>query len=91
MNTYYTYYNTLAMFQMGGDRWKKWNGTVRDLLIRSQRNEPGTCFDGSWDAGVHFSAKETGRPLSTALNTLSLQVYYRYAQMKGHDAGAKAR
>lgn len=91
MNNYYSYYNTLSMFQLGGERWQKWNGTVRDLLVNAQRNEPNSCFDGSWDPGLHYSAKETGRPLATALNTLSLQVYYRYALVKGHDVGAGAK
>ena len=87
MNNYYVYYDTLGMFQMGGDRWTTWNNTVRDLLVNNQRTGPG-CFDGSWDPGVHYSAKETGRPLATALNCLSLEVYYRYAQLKGHAVGA---
>ena len=88
MNNYYSYYNTLSMFQLGGPRWQKWNSTVRDLLVNSQIQAPGSCPDGSWNPGVHYSAEETGRPLATALNILSLEVYYRYAQVKGHDVGA---
>jgi hypothetical protein len=77
-NFYYVYYNTLTMFQMGGDRWEKWNRTVRDLLVGSQRKGDG-CFDGSWNpADGKFIGFENGRILTTAYGCLSLEVYYRY-------------
>ena len=31
-NNYYLYYNTLGMFQVGGERWEKWAKQVLTLL-----------------------------------------------------------
>ena len=79
-NTYYMYYNTMGIFQMGGDRWTKWNASVRDLLVNAQK-KTADCFDGSWDAGG-TAHSGISRVLSTAYCTLALEVYYRYAQVK---------
>ncbi|MHC5067959.1 MAG: prenyltransferase/squalene oxidase repeat-containing protein [Planctomycetota bacterium] len=86
-DTYYMYYNTLAVFMAGGDVWKKWNSSVRDIMVKSQRNTED-CFDGSWDpqgAGAH-SIQDVGRLLVTAYCCLSLEVYYRYMPV---EAGKK--
>ena len=81
-NTYYNYYNTMAIFQMGGDRWTKWNAVMRDKLVNTQKKTTD-CLDGSWDwTKDDFTGGECGRVLTTAYNTLSLEVYYRYAQVK---------
>ena len=75
---YYTFYNgTLAMFQAGGQSWKRWNDVVRDSLVDRQCDEDEGCRRGSWDATGQWSP-EGGRVYSTALAVLTLEVYYRY-------------
>ncbi len=82
-NAYYMYYNTLTIFQVGGDKWKTFNTKVRDLLVKAQRKGDG-CFDGSWDYGNGtFTGSEYGRVLTTAYCTLDLEVYYRYVKVGG--------
>lgn len=83
-NTYYLYYNTLALFMADGDqeeskRWHTWNKKVlHTLLVDAQHKDEG-CLNGSWDwGGTVFHGHRTGRILSTAYCCLSLEVYYRY-------------
>jgi hypothetical protein len=75
---FYTWYNcTLAMFQAGGEPWKRWNDVLRDHLVALQYREPESCANGSWDPDGRWSP-QGGRVYSTALAVLTLEVYYRY-------------
>lgn len=63
---YYTlYYEAQAMYQVGGDYWKKWYTEVSSILLRKQRG------DGSWQDSV-------GNAYATAMACLVLQVPYGY-------------
>lgn len=75
LNFYYWYYGTLAMHHHGGPQWETWNVTVRDLLVAEQRNSGPLA--GSWDPRDIWGGYG-GRMYSTAIATLSLEVYYRY-------------
>jgi len=77
---YYWYYGTYAMFQMGGDAWKKWNLSMKPAVLESQRHDGSS--KGSWDP-VGPWGYSGGRVYSTALMVLCLEVYFRYAQVLG--------
>jgi len=85
---YYWYYGTLAMFQMGGKSWKQWNAKMKAALLPNQRKGgpvDGSLqdVDGSWDP-VSWLCRHSGtRVYTTAVNALSLEVYYRYLPMYG--------
>ncbi len=74
LNLYYWYYGTLAMHQYGGNPWEQWNAAVRDTLISLQVSDGENA--GSWDPDGPWG-RYGGRLYSTALATLTLEVYYR--------------
>ncbi|MEQ9408325.1 MAG: prenyltransferase/squalene oxidase repeat-containing protein [Fuerstiella sp.] len=74
LNFYYWYYGTLAMYQYGGKPWEDWNRVVRDTLVGEQRRDGE--YAGSWDPNGPWG-QYGGRLYSTAIATLTLEVYYR--------------
>lgn len=77
---YYFYYGTLAMYQMQGDAWKKWQGPLHERILSRQRTSGDMA--GSWDPDTRWG-NYGGRVYSTALATLSLEVYFRYLPIYG--------
>lgn len=75
LNFYYWYYGTLAVYQYGGEPWKKWNESLRDMLVDEQRALGKDR--GSWDPKDRWGGYG-GRVYSTALSALILEVYYRF-------------
>ena len=74
-NFYYWYYATLAMHQLQGAHWRRWNEALRPTLLDSQlKTGPMT---GSWDPDTVWGGYG-GRVYSTAMATLCLEVYYRF-------------
>lgn len=75
-NLYFWYYGTLALFRHGGPEWQQWNEALQETLL------PAQLGDGSW-APISLYADYAGddnrdRSYTTALNVLTLEVYYRY-------------
>ncbi|MFM7318993.1 MAG: hypothetical protein ACKO5E_18765 [bacterium] len=78
-NLYYWYYGTLAMYQQGGPDWEKWNGLVRDRIVKKQKTDGHKS--GSWDPDDSQWGTYGGRIYCTALATLTLEVYYRFLRL----------
>jgi len=74
-NFYYWYYGTLAMFQVGGEAWQRWNQALRHTLVTKQRRDHP--WEGSWDP-ICIWGGYGGRVYTTALAILCLETYYRY-------------
>jgi hypothetical protein len=83
---YYWYYGTVAMFQLGGEPWERWNHRLRDILLPLQDREKsaagrkGHSF-GSWQPyGKDWGrwGRMGGRVYSTAVAVLTLEIYYRH-------------
>ena len=77
---YYWYYGTYAMFQMGGNHWRAWEKAMEKAVVESQRRDGDE--KGSWDP-IGPWGYAGGRVYSTALMTLSLEVYFRYSRVLG--------
>ena len=82
VDMYYWYYATYAMFQYGGHNWRKWNDAMKKAISDTQR--VGGCADGSWDP-VGKWGMVGGRIYATAINALTLEIYYRYAKIRDMD------
>lgn len=82
---YYWYYGSLALYQFDGpdsprkdgSLWKRWNEAMLKTLTGEQRKAGAGCALGSWDSDDRWGFAG-GRVYATAINTLTLEVYYRY-------------
>jgi len=74
-NLYYWYYGTLGMYYLQGVHWEQWNHALQKTLVASQQKRGPLA--GSWDPDTVWGGYG-GRVYTTAIATLSLEVYYRY-------------
>ena len=82
------YYEAQAMMNRGGEEWKQYNAIFRDQLLKNQNS------DGSWKSPgggqpIRAVAPEfvSNVHYRTCLNTLMLEVYYRF--LPGTGVGSK--
>jgi hypothetical protein len=77
-NMYYVYHATQVLHNMNNREWDTWNRRVRDLLVKSQNCDNGSCANGSWDPAGDQWGHSGGRLMMTSLATLTLETYFRY-------------
>jgi hypothetical protein len=78
---YYWYYASLAMFQLESGRgalWGVFNQAMKKALVPFQEGDGAGCRRGSWNPAVDRWGSVGGRVYATAINVLTLEVYYRY-------------
>jgi hypothetical protein len=86
---YYWYYASLALFQYDGPKgpfWAKWNEPMKNAIVPNQKTASHGCENGSWDPAADRWGFEGGRVYAAAINCLTLEVYYRYANVFGGSA-----
>jgi hypothetical protein len=86
---YYWYYASLALFQYDGPEgpmWSKWNEPMKNAIVPHQKGRADGCRAGSWDPQDDRWGFEGGRVYAAAINALTLEVYYRYANVFGGGA-----
>ena len=89
---YYWYYAALALNQFDGpdsprktnEYWGRWNAAMKDALLglQDQSSARDVCARGGWLVDDRWS-HAGGALYNTAINTLTLQVYYRYENAFG--------
>jgi hypothetical protein len=71
---YSFYYDTIAMFNAGGQQWKDWLKVYEPVLIRAQHTE------GFWQSNKHHGQGTDldGRILTTCFALQQLEVFYKF-------------
>ena len=85
LDYYYWYYGSLALYQFDGPEsprrdgslWKRWNQAMLAALVGHQKKTGAGCQLGSWGGDDRWGFAG-GRLYATAINTLTMEVYYRY-------------
>ncbi len=75
-STYYNYYATQVLKQVGGQEWDSWNVRMRNQLLTTQTTTGHAAGSWFWEDG--HSTASGGRFYTTCMATMMLEVYYRY-------------
>jgi hypothetical protein len=74
--SYYWYYGSLAMYQMGGSFWRRWSRPLLTDGIPNTQVRGDVCERGSW--GCDNMDSIGGRVYTTCMCVLTLETFYRY-------------
>jgi hypothetical protein len=85
----YNFYATMFMHIYPGVEWDDWSRAKRKMLVDSQVKADESCANGSWFNADDPRAAKGGRLFQTSMNTLTLEVYYRYLPLFKTDAESK--
>jgi hypothetical protein len=86
-SSYYWYSATLCLFHLGGKRWEAWNHFLKLEVLPLQSLAPHE--EGSWAPDPNLLGSMGGRIYTTAMNVLTLEIYYRYPPLYAY--GGKGR
>jgi len=95
---YYWYYGSLALNQLDGPDspkrtnkyWGPWNKSMQDTLLSLQSKEDKQCSTGGFLKPDRWSYA-IGPIYTTAINILTLEVYYRYENAFGAAANKRMK
>lgn len=88
LNLYYWYYATLALHHRHAENdraaaaWKRWNEAMTTAIVATQVTDGPNA--GSWNTNTVWGGYG-GRIYTTAVATMCLEVYYRYAPTHPED------
>lgn len=68
------FWTTYGLFRLGGPRWKRWQHKIEATVLPQQITDPEDDSYSSWPPAPPF-----GRERTTALQLLTLSVYYRFS------------
>ncbi len=88
-SSYYWYCASLTLFHLGGARWDAWNHFLKGSILRMQSLRGPD--EGSWPPDGNWIGAMGGRVYSTAINVLTLEVYYRYPPLHAYRAAPSPR
>ncbi len=71
LDLYFLHHGSIAMFQMGGEAWTRWNKSMKSMVLASQ------ISDGSWRPFAYIE----NHAMATAFGALVLESYYRYSPL----------
>lgn len=76
---HYWYWGSVALYQVGGERWRSWKGALDGAVVPNQRKGDAEKLGGSWDP-IDAWSNEGGRVYATATLCLALEISARYAR-----------